>query len=252
MIRPAIRGAWGSAFAFNNTANILAAAKGDAAAVQRAAVFHQSASAGISTMLSNHDSFAGDRVFDQLGGNLAQYKLAAATYLLQPGTPFIYYGEEVGMKRGSQSGDTGLRTPMSWTGNTANAGFSTGTPYRSLAGNVAAFNAAAQADDPDSLLAFYKAMLALRNTQAAIRSGSCDAVAVAGSVMSFQRRLGAARVVVVINYASAAANVALGSLPANGLLASAYPAGGADLVIDASGAASVTVAAQTVRVLTLK
>ena len=204
-------------------------------------------------MLSNHDSFAGDRVFDQLGGNLAQYKLAAATYLLQPGTPFIYYGEEVGMKRGSQSGDTGLRTPMSWTGNTANAGFSTGTPYRSLAGNVAAFNAAAQADDPDSLLAFYKAMLALRNTQAAIRSGSCDAVAVAGSVMSFQRRLGAERVVVVvINYASAAANVALGSLPANGLLASAYPAGGADLVIDASGAASVTVAAQTVRVLTLK
>ena len=82
-------------------------------------------------MLSNHDSFAGDRVFDQLGGNLAQYKLAAATYLLQPGTPFIYYGEEVGMKRGSQSGDTGLRTSMSWTGNTANAGFSTGTPYRS-------------------------------------------------------------------------------------------------------------------------
>ena len=117
---------------------------------------------------------------------------------------------------------------------------------------MAAFNAAAQADDPDSLLAFYKAMLALRNTQAAIRSGSCDAVAVAGSVMSFQRRLGAERVVVVINYASAAANVALGSLPANGLLASAYPAGGADLVIDASGAASVTVAAQTVRVLTLK
>ena len=244
--------ACGSAFAFDNRLNIIAAAKGDTSAVQRVATYHQSAPSGISTMLANHDSFAGDRVFDQMNGNLAQYKLAAATYLLQPGTPFIYYGEEIGMKRGSQSGDAGLRTPMSWTGNTANAGFTTGTPYRSLSGNVAGFNAAAQATDPNSLLAFYKAMLALRNTQPAIKSGSYDAAAVSGSVMSFQRRLGTERAVVVINYGAAAATVTLGSLPAGSALASAYPAGAADVAIDGGGLASLTVAAQTVRVLTLK
>jgi glycosidase len=90
-------------------------------------------------MLSNHDSFAGERAYNQFGGNLAQYRLAAATYLLQPGTPFIYYGEEVGMAGGGfAGGDPKLRTPMSWTASTANAGFTTGTPYRSLSANVAA------------------------------------------------------------------------------------------------------------------
>ena len=111
--------ACGSAFAFNNTGNIFSAAKGVATGVQRVAAFHATAAAGatsrMSTMLSNHDSFAGQRAHDQLGGNVAQMKLAAATYLLQPGTPFIYYGEEIGMAGGGTlQGDAKLRTPMSW------------------------------------------------------------------------------------------------------------------------------------------
>ena len=243
--------ACGSAFAFNNTANLFGAARGDARAVRAVASYHQTAPAGISTMLSNHDSFAGQRAFDQLGGNLAQYKLAAATYLLQPGTPFIYYGEEIGLAGGAAlSGDAKLRTPMSWTGSAANAGFTTGTPYRSLSGNLASHNVAAQTADPDSLLAFYKAMLALRNTLPAVKAGSYDAVAVAGSVLSFQRRLGADRVVVVINYGSAVATATLTSLPANAALAPAYPAGGADVLVDGTGQASVALPAQSLRVLT--
>ena len=116
-----------------------------------------------------------------------RYRLAAATYLLQPGTPFIYYGEEIGMARGSAGGDPGLRTPMSWSASTANAGFTTGTPYRSLSTNVSAFNVAAQQADPNSLLAFYKAMLALRKAHPAIAAGTYDNVSVNGSAMSFQR-----------------------------------------------------------------
>ena len=245
--------ACGSAFAFNNSANLFAAARGDARAVQAVAAYPQGVPAGMSTMLSNHDSFAGQRAQDQLGGNLAQYKLAAATYLLQPGTPFIYYGEEIGLAGGaSLSGDAKLRTPMSWTASTATAGFTTGTPYRSLSANVATHNVAAQAADPNSLLAFYKAMLALRNGLPAIRGGSYDAVAVAGSVMSFQRRLGAERAVVVINYGSAAATAALGGLPGGAALATAYPAGGADVAVDDTGQAQVLVPAQALRVLRLK
>ena len=245
-------GACGSAFAFNNTANIIAAAKGDVAAVQRAADFHKTAPASIATMLANHDSFAGQRAYDQFGGNLAQYKLAAATYLLQPGTPFIYYGEEIGMAGGNLSGDPRLRTPMSWTGSTANAGFTTGAPYRALSANVAGFNVAAQQADPDSLLAHYRAMLALRQAHPAIARGSYDNVSVNGGVMSFERRLGNERMLVAINYGSSAAAAALAGLPANATLANAHPAGAADAAADPSGRASVPLAAQSVRVFSLR
>ncbi len=241
--------ACGSAFAFNNTANLIAAAKGDAAAVARVAAFPQNAPAGLSTMLSNHDSFAGQRAYDQFGGNLAQYRLAAATYLLQPGTPFIYYGEEVGMAGGgSLSGDPKLRTPMSWTASTATAGFTTGTPYRSLSGNVAGFNVAAQQADPNSLLAFYKAMLALRKAHPAIAAGSYDNVVVDGGAMTFQRRLGADRVVVAINYGTSAAALAVPGLPAGATLRSLFPAAAVDVMVGADQRANINLAGQSLRV----
>ena len=53
----------------------------------------------LASFASNHDQFAGKRLWDQVSGNETHYKLAAATYLLLPGTPFIYYGEEIGMGR---------------------------------------------------------------------------------------------------------------------------------------------------------
>ena len=252
----------GSAFAFNNTANLIAAAKGDAAAVQRAADYWKSAPAGMSTMLSNHDSFAGERAFNQFNPTagsttlsptqLAQYKLAAATYLLQPGTPFIYYGEEIGMARGTQSGDAGLRTPMSWSNTTGTAGFTSGTPYRSLSTNYTAFNAAAQQADPNSLLAHYQAMLALRNGFPSIAAGSYENATASGTVMSFQRALGDERTVVVINYGAGAATATVGGLPGNAVLVNAHPAGAAGLTVNASGSASVPMDAQSVRVFRVR
>ena len=245
--------ACGSAFAFNNTRNIIDAAKGDAGAVQRSADFHKTAPGGISTMLSNHDSFAGQRAYDQFGGNITQYKLAAATYLLQPGTPFIYYGEEIGMAGGgSLSGDAKLRTPMSWSGNAGTAGFTSGTPYRSLSANVGTFNVVSQQADPNSLLSFYKAMIGLRRALPAIASGVYESSVVAGSAVGFQRRLGSERAVVVINYGLLAANVPLAGLPAGATLTAAWPAGDTGLAVDASGAVNVPVNPQTVRVYTVR
>ena len=257
--------ACGSAFAFNNTANIFSAARGEASGVQRVAAFHAPAVAGatsrMSTMLSNHDSFAGQRAYDQLGGNVAQMKLAAATYLLQPGTPFIYYGEEIGLAGGGTlSGDAKLRTPMSWNNSIANVGFSTGTPYRSLSANLATFNVAAQQADPNSMLAFYTSMLTLRNGIPALTNGSYEAVTVNGNVMSFQRRLaagagagaGASTAVVVINYGTSAATVSVSGLSAGGTLSSAYPSDGPDVSVEANGQFSLTLMPQSVRVLTAR
>jgi alpha-amylase len=245
--------ACGSAFAFGHHARILEAARGDATAIRAVADHFNTAPLGMATMLANHDSFAGRRVFDQLGGNLAQYKLAAATYLLMPGTPFIYYGEEIGLAGApSLAGDPKLRTPMSWSADARTAGFTTGAPYRALAGNATSYNVAAEQSDPSSLLSFYKAMLALRNGLASIASGNYEAARVDGSVYSFQRAIGAQRTLVVINYGTVAVQAALTLLPANAVLASRYPAGAADATADGLGAASIGMPAQSVRVFELR
>ena len=242
--------ACGSAFAFGHQNDIVAAAKGSSTAVKSVAnYFATGQGSNQGTLVSNHDSFAGDRLYDQVGGNLAQYRLAAATYLLQPGIPFVYYGEEIGMAGGAGlSGDARLRTPMSWTGNAA--GFTSGSPFRSVSANIGRFNVEAQAADPASLLAFYKSLLALRKASAALARGSYEVPVVEGSVLSFQRKLDKQRALVVLNYGSTGTTVSLGGLPLNRALASAWP--GADVVLNtgADGTARFPASAQSVTVFT--
>jgi alpha-amylase len=243
----------GSAFAFDLNASLVAAARGDIAAIARVADYFKTAPPAMSTFLANHDAFAGQRVWDQLGGNLAQMKLAAASYLLLPGRPFIYYGEEIGLAGAATIADDGrLRTPMSWSADTARAGFTTGTPYRALSANVATNNVAAQSADANSLHAFYKAMLALRNARPSIARGAYAAAFASGSLMGYQRVLGAERTVVLVNYGATAATAAVSGLPARANLTSAYPGGGALVATaDAAGNATFNVGAQSVLVLSV-
>lgn len=245
--------ACGSAFAFGHQYRLVSAAKGDASAIRDVAGYFDTASAGMSTMLSNHDGFAGDRAMDQFNGNEAQYRLAAATYLLQPGTPFIYYGEEVGMRGAAGlSGDPKLRTPMSWTSSNSGAGgFSTGTPFRALSANVAAYNVQTQAAQQNSLLNWYKAVIAVRQAHPALRRGLHVSATAAGTTLSFQRQDGNQRAVVMINYGAGNALIGASGLPANGVLTSVFPASGTNADIDAGGSVSVSVPAQSVRVFVI-
>lgn len=88
-------------------------------------------------------------------GDIARYKLAAASYLLLPGTPFIYCGEEVGLNGGvGLSGDAALRVSMSWSADKSS--FTGGIPFRNLADNVATLNIATQTGQSTSLLSWYK------------------------------------------------------------------------------------------------
>ncbi len=234
-------GGCGAAFAFDLKNALIGAAKNDAASIAAVANYFVTAPPGMASILANHDSFAGDRIWTQLNGNTAQYELAAASYLLAPGTPFIYYGEEIGMANAVSLMDDGkLRTPMSWTADPSKAGFTTGTPYRVLSANVATQNVAAEDADPASLLNFYRAVLALRNTRTSIRDGSYMQPQVSGSVMSYQRQSAGETTLVVINYGtSSPANLSIAALPPNATLHALFPATGfADLVTDASGAAT--------------
>jgi glycosidase len=203
----------GSAFAFDLSGNIVGAAKGDVAAIQRLADYYKTRTANLAPFVSNHDRFAGDRLWNQVQGNVAQYKLAAASYLLLPGTPFIYYGEEIGMAASNAlSGDHAIRTPMSWTAD--GNGFSSGSPFRSLSSNISTQNVAQQLTDAASLHRHYKTLLALRNSQIALRSGVYEGAWSNQKTMGYQRVAGNEKVMVILNYETANAEVSVGSLVA--------------------------------------
>ncbi|MFO1339257.1 MAG: alpha-amylase family glycosyl hydrolase [Burkholderiaceae bacterium] len=238
----------GGAFAFGYVEHFVGAARGQAGSVRRLAEYYRSASPTMATFLSNHDIFTGGRLWDQLGGDLARYRVAAAAYLLQPGTPFIYFGEELG-----QAGVTALdadqpvRSPMSWSAEPATAGFTRGTPFRPVSPNAARFNAASEAADPASLHAFYKALLGLRNGRPSIAQGSFEASFADGLVLGFQRRLGHERSLVLVNYDTRAAIVTVPGLAAGDRLRPLYPAGA-----DTPASDTLTLAPQSVQVFDIR
>jgi glycosidase len=201
----------GGAFAFNLNYEMIKAAKGEAAAVQKVADYYRSMSPTMATFLHNHDIFTGQRVWDQLRGDEARYRLAAASYLLLPGTPFVYYGEEIGLSGIEGEGDAPLRAPMSWTAANRGAnGFTTGEQsFRPFSLNRSRHNAEAQQRDPGSLFNFYRELIALRRAHPALTLGRYEADRVEGAVWSFQRVQGKQRVFVAINYGDTAATVDL-------------------------------------------
>ncbi len=193
----------GSAFAFGLERAILHAVQGKTEAVAEIGRFFQTRPHRMATMLANHDIFAGARIWDQLQGDEARYKLAAASYLLQPGIPFIYYGEEIGLGGVTQlPGDGPIRGPMSWDAS-AHAGFTrAAAPFRPTAPNAATHHASAQRTDLNSLFHHYRGLLALRQQQRALRSGSYEGVQVEGPVLSFLRRSGGETLLVALNYSA--------------------------------------------------
>lgn len=243
----AAQGACGSSFAFGHSDALVKAGRGDEKAIRDVADYFVNAPDTMATMVSNHDHFAGKRLWDAMGSDPARVRVAAAAYLLQPGTPYVYYGEELGMSAAATDDPDGkLRGPVSWT---PAGGFSTGTPYRPSSTNIATNNALSEARDPDSMLAFYTAMLRLRNTHPAIARGSYVAPRVDGATMSFQRVFKDEHVAVVINYGQVAGAAHLAGLPANTRLQRLYPSSpDSPHAVGADGSAAVPAAPLSVQV----
>jgi alpha-amylase len=194
----------GSAFAFGLERAILEALKAEKPEamqqrVEKIGDFFKTRPHRMATMLANHDIFAGHRIWDQLKGDEAKYRLAAASYLLQPGIPFIYYGEEIGQSGLMHlNGDQPIRGPMSWT---AAGGFSSSsTPYRAVSPNAASHNAQAQRADPNSLFHHYRQLVQLRRSEPALLKGSYEQVQVQGAVLSFVRKAQGQTLRVWLNY----------------------------------------------------
>jgi len=98
--------------------------------------------------------------------------------LTMPGVPFLYYGNEIGMRQlenlpqieGCYKPRAGARTPMQWTGG-KNLGFSTATPsrlYLPVDPAPDAPNVAAEEKDPNSLLNRVRKLIRLKHTEPAL------------------------------------------------------------------------------------
>lgn len=156
-------------FEFDLAGNFLRAAEGPiaSAASRHLQVVLDNYPAGqYGVFLANHDQ---NRVMSVLNGDVEKAKLAAVMLLTSPGVPFIYYGEEIGMTGAKPDED--IRLPMPWKVNPPGMGFTTGQPWRHFAPEWQTNNVAAQSADPDSLLNLYRALVHLRNSHAALRTG---------------------------------------------------------------------------------
>ena len=166
----------------------------------------QDGSAWNAVFWCNHDQ---PRAVSRFGDDKKYWKESAkmlgALIHLMRGTPYIYEGEEIGLTNpgytdisqyqdvestnyyrilmeeegktreealeiiGARSRDNG-RTPMQWDGS-EKAGFTTGTPWLGIPANHTYINVEDESKDPDSVLAFYKKLVALRKEQEIIADG---------------------------------------------------------------------------------
>jgi len=120
--------------------------------------------------LSNHDM---TRVATDLWNYTPKIKLAAEIYFMLPGTPFVYYGEELGMPNGKVRDDLAKRQPMQWTSDKG-FGFTPDEAWQSFLGQPEVFSVAAQTGKAGSLLELYKKLIHFRNGSKVMSLGTLE------------------------------------------------------------------------------
>ena len=190
-----------------------------------------------SLFLSNHDQ---PRSVSWFGNDSEQYREISAKMLgtclhMMQGTPYVYQGEELGMcnayfdqlddyrdieslnaykeltetcgvsheemmgylKRISRDN---ARTPMQWD-DSANAGFTTGTPWIKVNSNYPKVNAKQEVSDPDSVFSYYKKLIRLRHENEIIVYGDYKLLAPEDEALFiYTRMLGTQRLMVLCNF----------------------------------------------------
>ncbi len=192
----------------------------------------------------NHDQ---PRIVSRFGDDKKYWKQSAkmlGTFIhLLRGTPYIYQGEELGMKnagftrieqyddvesrnyyqilldRGVSEADAlevlrqrsrdNARTPMQWNAG-ANAGFTDGKPWLEIPGDFSSLNAEAEEADPDSILNYYRKLVALRKEYPIIADGDIRFLDTGNEkAFAYERKLGERKLTVVCNFSASEAKVTL-------------------------------------------
>jgi alpha-glucosidase len=190
--------------------------------------------------LSNHDVV---RFATRWGGSKPDVnllKLGAAMQLSLRGSSCIYQGDELGLPEAEMwpefKGRDGCRTPMAWDSSRADLGFSATTSstksWLPIAESHRALAVDRQDGASDSLLSFYRAMLAWRKTHAALLDGDIELLPVDKQVFAFIRSHAEQRLLCVFNFSDKSARWTLPSrevlqavLPVEGLHGASFEAG---------------------------
>ena len=178
-------------------------------------------------VMSNHDCVRAYTRYGDGKHNDEIAKVLAAMYLTLRGTPILYYGEELGMENNDPQrkqdvidplglpnwptvkGRDGERTPMQWT-DEKNAGFTSGHPWLPVPPSYKIHNVRSELRDPNSVLSFYKQLLALRHRDAALLDGDYTTLADHDPhVLAYLRRKGDHVVLVALNLSGEQAEVPL-------------------------------------------
>jgi alpha-glucosidase len=157
-------------------------------------------------VLGNHDQ---SRIASRAGAR--QIRAAAMLLLTLRGTPTIYDGDEIGMgdvdvppaRRVDPAGILGPsrdpeRAPLRWTAGPG-GGFTTGEPWLPMAPDVPGASVEAQRDDPDSVLALHRGLLALRRREPALSLGSIEVLAAQpDGLLAYRRSLDGRSLVIAL------------------------------------------------------
>lgn len=148
--------------------------------------------------LANHDH---DRYMTSLKNDFVKARMAAIILLSAPGTPFIYYGEEIGMYHPPERAAHSLiRTPMQWEDTELTAGFTRNkAPWHKINDNKAPYNVRHQQRAPDSLLKLYQKLTRLRRQRPELRYGHYKFHPVGKNVLAYERVYKKNRVLVLLN-----------------------------------------------------
>lgn len=201
-----------------------------------------SAEAWPTWVLSNHDfPRAASRVQGRVGARRTDAQLAVAATLVTTlrGTPYLYYGEEIGLRDGVipraklqdpvgkrfwpfYRGRDGCRTPMPWR---PEGGFSEGAPWLPLNPDTPERNVQVQEADSGSLLQVWRRLLALRRQSPALRGGTMTLLPRQGELLSWRREAAGEAMLVLLNLGAAALGVELPPGPWEVAFSNARPEG---------------------------
>jgi oligo-1,6-glucosidase len=184
--------------------------------------------------LENHDQ---PRIVSHYGDDVKYWersaKMLATMEFTLRGTPFVYEGQEIGMTNFDFTGLSQLkdvesfnidrlmkrlhipaalrwkwirqasrdnsRTPMQWTGEEG-AGFTTGTPWIGINGNHVRINYQDQLKDKNSVLHYYRKLIALRSSSETLKYGAFEPLYGDRRVMAYRRTLGDEQYTVLLNF----------------------------------------------------
>ena len=165
------------------------------------------------TFVKNHDQ---TRLLTELKGDQNKARMAAALLLTLPGTPYLYYGEEIGMLGDKFKTyedffgpDAYVREPFIWNSDKRDP-MQTSWEKPAFSTDKSVIPAGIQREDPNSLLNFYRNLIKYRNSSLPLTQGAIDYSGIeVAEVVSFKRKFEAKEELVLHNVSDVEVTVKL-------------------------------------------